>query len=658
MGILTRRSRTPEPTVSALVEKDAGALGGGGSVHAGPWDTLNRPGTAQLRAWSRNNEWVRAAIRHRREQVSSAKWIIEAIDPDRPYDPRLQTQLEQLFAFPNAHRDSFRTLIEPAIEDYFVIGWGGIEKEQNVKRQPVGLYHVDASRIEFAKSWTGELPDAPRYYFSINGNQKLPLRNDQLVVMLADPATDREDGLSTLEVLRNTIQAELAGAAWARDHMRHQPPNGVLHLGEGAGDQQVARFREMWNSEIAGQSSIAITGGTKDPKYIQFHAQSGGDLLQWELYFTRKLCAVFRISPQDLGITFDINRATAMTQADITRDSGLVPLLLLIEEYLNREIVWDFGDPDLLNLRFTFTQLNDTDRRATTDLVNVQINELARITINEARKEEGRDPIPGGDVIMVESTNGPVAMLGEGVPTPAEMAQATLAAIEATTAANLAKADAAANPPAAQPPADATTQASAPTPWLAGARRTLALALAEQARERRLRVQRAARARLTVARGIPGRDCPTEAADALLWALNRELVDDCDRLARAFDDAWHISASLAVWKLLDGQERRQDPRLREDLRVEAALRAEAYLGAIRRDADERIALLADATDDALLRSMDQWLAETDEDGAAIQAEIETERAATWGVRVFARRNALPDLTPAAIRAIGETLWTC
>jgi len=412
-------SRTGQPLIHA---KDAAADSAGVAAAGVTFlNNLQRPQTRQLRAWSRSNEWIRAAIRKRRTQVSSAQFAVGPIDPEKPYSDALAAQIEQQLRFPNSRDDSFRTLIEPVIEDFHVIGWGVIEKEQNAKRVPLALYHLDASKILFNPDWTGKNPNQPRYYFR-RGSQKIPMRNDQLIVMVADPATDRPEGLSTLEVLKNTIDAELSGSEWARDHMRHQAPNGLLHLGEDMSDDQVKTFKAFWDSEIAGRRSIAITGGTKNPSWTAFSQQAGKDLLQWQLYFIRKICAVFEISPQDIGVTFDINKATAESQADITHDAGLVPLLLLVEEYLNREFVWKIAPPEQ-NIRFTFTQLSDKDRQAAADLVKTQNGGLPYITINEARKEDGRDPIDGGDVIMVLTKTGAVPILGEGVPTPAEALQ-------------------------------------------------------------------------------------------------------------------------------------------------------------------------------------------------------------------------------------------
>ena len=44
---------------------------------------------------------------------------------------------------------------------------------------------------------------------------------------------------------------------------------------------------------------------------------------------------MFGLTPSELGITEDVNRATATTQAELTKRKGIRPMLGLIERYFN-----------------------------------------------------------------------------------------------------------------------------------------------------------------------------------------------------------------------------------------------------------------------------------------------------------------------------------
>ncbi|KKK56936.1 hypothetical protein LCGC14_3059510, partial [marine sediment metagenome] len=66
----------------------------------------------QLRHWADNSEWCRAAVNHRRRQVSQSQWSIAPVDPKATFDPQLQAVIELLFLHPNVRQKTFRELIE------------------------------------------------------------------------------------------------------------------------------------------------------------------------------------------------------------------------------------------------------------------------------------------------------------------------------------------------------------------------------------------------------------------------------------------------------------------------------------------------------------------------------------------------------------------
>lgn len=380
---------------------------------------------ALFRNWAEHSEWIRAAINIRRQQVSSAEWDIVQFDPDVKTDnKRLARQIKRLFDRPNPAMDSFRSFIEPIVEDILVLDAGCIEEVRNLRGQTTELWPVDGAQVRVSTYWDGD-PDEPRYFWYPDGFERAQWLNDELVYIMENPRTYLPVGLSKLETLKMTIDAELAGHEYNRRQVAQAAPDGVFDLGEGVRPEQVEEFESYWHSEIAGRGATAFIGGSKGAKFIPFRASNRDmQFLEWQIFLVRKVCAVFGLSPQDLGLTMDVNRANAEQQAENTEDRGLRPLLALIQDYLTREIVWDpaFGGPDN-NLAFRFTRLNLKE-----SLNKAKINELALAkvpwkTINEARKEDGREPIgEDGDVLMFNTSTGVVKL--EDVPTAREVLEA------------------------------------------------------------------------------------------------------------------------------------------------------------------------------------------------------------------------------------------
>lgn len=403
---------TSDKALSTVPDYDSSpyARGVAGVSHA------QKRSTQQLRRWSRTNPWIRAAINLRRTQVSRAKWDIVSVDSDSPVNPAKVDQIKKLLRMPNERMDSWRSLMEPIIEDILVLDQGVLEVETTkggrigLKSNPVaGLYAKDGAKIVFDSGWDGSDPNKPRYYeMAEDGREVRGYLNHELIVIISNPVTYTPLGLSPLEVLAETIESDLAAAAYNAKAVMAAAPPGVLHLGEGVRPDQVDAFRAYWDAEIAGRSQIAITGGGKGIQWMPL-ASSNRDMqfMEWQVYLARKICAVFGVQPQDIGIGFDVNRASADVGAAFTQDVGIAPLLDLIAEYMTREIVWRYDE----NLRFAYTEMGKQSQAEMSSYYKQALAGLPWLRLNDALRERGQDGVgEHGEQIWLPSPQGYMPM--------------------------------------------------------------------------------------------------------------------------------------------------------------------------------------------------------------------------------------------------------
>lgn len=383
-----------------------------------------RQGKSNVRAyrsWSERSELVRGAIDIRRGQIAVAEWDIIPADPEKPVSDSLKAQIKRLFDAPNPTRNSFRSFTEPVVEDILVLDAGSVEKVRNLRGQIAELWYVDGGEVKVAKYWDGE-PEVPRYFWYPDGQPRAAWRNDDFVYIMSRPGTHRVVGLSALEVLKLTVEAELNGSAYNARQVTSAAPDGMLDLGEGVRPNQVEQFKAYWLAEIAGKGAMAILGGSRGAKFTPFR-QSNRDMqfVEWQNYLLRKTALVFQLSAQDLNSVADINRANAQVLQENTEDRGLRPLLGLVADYYTREIVWDegFGGPDN-NLRFAFTKLNQRETLENAKTQNTQTGGMPTRAVNELRKNDGLEPFgPEFDVPMVVVGNQVVRL--QDVPTAGEL---------------------------------------------------------------------------------------------------------------------------------------------------------------------------------------------------------------------------------------------
>jgi HK97 family phage portal protein len=377
-------------TSLARVDTGTGAMAFG-------WDGKVPVANARsLRHWSKHSEWIRGAITIRRSQVASADWDIVPFDQRRPYSKRLQKQIKALIRTPNPLNDSYRSFIEPIIEDIIVLDAGCIEKVRNLRGELLEIHPTDGAKIKVNATWDGSNPKEPRYYWTPDGFQvKASFKNEDFIYIMANKRTESVVGLPPLDTLRMTIEAELQAHEYNRRQVAGAAPDGVMDLGENFTRDQVQQFRAFFESEVAGRGAIGFIGGTKGAKWLPFRASNRDmQFLEWQIYLVRKIAVVLGLTPQDLGVTFDVNRSTAETQVQISEDRGLRPLMGLVQEYLTNEVVWDktFGGPDN-NLAFRYTELNLKESTAKAAILEKALGGVPWRYINEARIAEGREPI-------------------------------------------------------------------------------------------------------------------------------------------------------------------------------------------------------------------------------------------------------------------------
>ena len=411
-GFVTRSARTSPKNIP-------GSIGGNSSATSSAltFQERGKVGKANVkvfRNWAEHSEWVRAAIDARKNQVASAEWDIVPLDMTKPFDPALRQQLIELFDLPNPKADSFRSFIEPIIEDVLVLDAGVVEKTRTLGngQQIAELWPVDGGQIRVSATWDGA-EDENRYFWWPDNYQRAAFKNRDMIYMMSHPRTHSVIGLSPIETLKMTIDAELSGSAYNARQVTNAAPDGMLDLGEGARPDQVEKFQSYWASEVAGKGAIAFIGGTRGANWIPFRASNRDMQFQeWQTYLVKKICAVLQVSPQDLGITADINRANADQQAEGSEDRGIRPLLALLQDYLTREVVWDDGFGGRKNnLAFRFTKLNLKESLNRAQINTLALGKVPWKTINEARTEEGRPPLgPEFDKLIMGTSVGAVSL--------------------------------------------------------------------------------------------------------------------------------------------------------------------------------------------------------------------------------------------------------
>ena len=345
------------------------------------------------RHWSESSEIVRGAIDIRKGHLEGADWDIVPVDPARPYPRRIQRELKNLFQNPNPLTESFQEFIGEIGEDLMVLDAGAVEIERTLNDRPIYLWPTPGEHIKVSKVWDGD-PNEARYFWWPDNQERAKLLNKDLIYMMQRPRTKSVVGLCSLEVLKRVIDAEIMGTDYNARQVGTATGDGIFDLGENAREQQVERFKSYWLNEIAGRGATAFWGGTRNAKWIPFRNNNRDmQFLEWQIYLAKKAALVFGLSPQDLGITDSINKATGQVLDEQTDERGARSLLKLAQAHFTRQVVWDpaFGGP-ANNLCFRFTKLNLKQTLKNAQIEEIHLGKVASDSVNAVRMAKGLEP--------------------------------------------------------------------------------------------------------------------------------------------------------------------------------------------------------------------------------------------------------------------------
>jgi phage portal protein BeeE len=362
-----------------------------------PTRALPKPTPGNLRKFA-ETPLVRRAINLIKDRVASMDWQVRLkrdSDPEKVAFAEKRTRiLRRSLEFPNAS-DSFRTLIEQAIEDALVGGFGAIEMElTGDPAKPFELWAVDGATIRIDPKWDGSA-DSVRYAQAtgLGGtNSVIPLQDNQLIYVRMNPRSYTPFGLGPLEVAFETVNAFLSAHRFAGKLASNAVVQYALWLNETTPAQH-ERLIRWWQDEIEGTGRVPLLSSEQKPEVLRFAAGTDADLrLTWQEFLIRMVANAFSLPPMLLGLEQDVNRSTAGELRDEAFHSAILPLAKLIAEHISRDLFAKrLGWPEF---EFVFSDLDATDEMQE---VQMQSALLAAgvLTVNEVRAMRGLAPLPG-----------------------------------------------------------------------------------------------------------------------------------------------------------------------------------------------------------------------------------------------------------------------
>jgi HK97 family phage portal protein len=365
-----------------------------GPVHF-PGRHLPKPTPVNLRRFA-ETPVVRRAINVIKDRIAAMDWQVRVRRGFKAEEVSFATRklraLRRTLEEPNA-TDSFRTLLEQAIEDALTGGFGAIEIEPTGDpERPAMLWAVDGASIRINARWDGQ-EETPRYAQVMPGQPEssaVELLDSQLMYIRMNPRSFTPFGLGPLEVAFETVNQFLSAHRFAGKLAANAVAQYALWLNE-ATPTQHDRLIRWWQDEIEGTGRVPLISTEQKPEVLRFAQGTDADLrLAWQEFLIRMVANAFGLPPLLLGLEADVNQSTASEMADEAFRGAISPLAMLVAGHITRDLFakcigWR-------EFEFAFNELSARDE--TTELaVQVQLLQAGVLTVNEVREMRGLAPL-------------------------------------------------------------------------------------------------------------------------------------------------------------------------------------------------------------------------------------------------------------------------
>ncbi len=255
--------------------------------------------------------------------------------------------------------------------------------------------------------------DKYKYVQVIRNNIERAYTEEEMKFGTRNPTTDIYNngyGISELELLVSLVSSHLNTEYYNQAYFTQGfSAKGILHLKAAIPKRKLETIRMQWHHMIKGNRNsfqTPIFAGMDEVKWIPL-TQNHSDIefQGWLNYLIKAITAIYQIDPAEIGFYMRDTGAAGGLSGDNTKeklgqskDKGLYPLLKFFESYINKNFI------KVLNpkFKFEFTGLEANSKELELERQNKEVK--YKKTVNEIRAEDGLEPLPGMDDMILDPT--------------------------------------------------------------------------------------------------------------------------------------------------------------------------------------------------------------------------------------------------------------
>lgn len=246
------------------------------------------------------------------------------------------------------------------------------------------------------------------YEYGPNPSESIVIKQEEIIHFKHFNPIDAYRGFGPVKAGAKAIDTDEFASDYNRNFFYNSAlPGGALQTENNLTDEQYERVRNDWNAVHKGKDKawkIAILEAGLKWEAVGV-TQKDMDFLEGRKLSRDEILSIFQVPKPIVAIQDDVNRAAAREARAVFLENNITHKMKRLASFLNEFLLPRYGDETLF---FDFKNPVPNDETAQLNYYRTALGNAPFLTINEVREMEDRDPIEGGDTLMMPFSLAPI----------------------------------------------------------------------------------------------------------------------------------------------------------------------------------------------------------------------------------------------------------
>ncbi len=345
---------------------------------------------------------VRAAIERKSAVAVSGGWSFVGPTPDVKPDPSHVKFLQEFLRRSNGKELMRLTYKQLDIygESFWLVIRGSDTARTPIKAMALNPRFMEAiTNNGMLVSWE---------YGPVSGDSKaIKYGLDEILHYKLDDPEDVLRGLSPLHSLQRAVAQDIFAMEFNESFFKNSAQTGIVFIVKTSTADEATRNRAWLEENYSGPENahrpLLIEGDVDVKPSVAKYAEM--EFLQGRKLLRQEILMVLEMDPDKVGVHEDSNRSVSKEMEEAFHSQTIAPRQVIVEEEFNNAFILNMlGWDDVL---IDHQEGDPRQAMRDTEIYDKNVNG-GRMSVNDARKAQGQEGVPGGDESFIMTPQGPL----------------------------------------------------------------------------------------------------------------------------------------------------------------------------------------------------------------------------------------------------------